>query len=132
MSKTESFYQELTPEEAKEHFSIKMLQVLAADIESQILEHELPKEYGKGIFLFTDMSEVEEKVNIAVNVAWQINVPEKRILKLIPVKYHLYSGDLPDEILDKMNEITNSKDSDGITKFTEYDSTNNRMITKKL
>jgi len=134
-NREENFYQEVSPEEAKEHFSNKMLDVFFADIESQILEHQQLKEYGRGLFLFTDASiSNETKVNVAVNVAWQLHVEDKRVLKLVPVKFHLYSGDLPDEILDKMNEITKLSEDNpqGIIEFKEYDSTNNKMTNKRI
>lgn len=102
----DNYYFEIEPSEVNIYFKQRLVNAIRDNVKEQILngnpEHLLR---GKGVFLFEDVPTDQGIVKIAVVAFWISNDGTKAIELLNLVKYYLFKGNLPDSILDKINEL---------------------------
>lgn len=102
------FHQEVYPKDEHLYFNDNMRQMIRSVLKQQIVENENNNlAVGQGIFILDELTTKDNKsrFNIAVHCAWKYDTANKQFTGFEIFKHHLFSGDLPDEVLDEINVL---------------------------
>jgi hypothetical protein len=100
-----NYYKNVIPSEAHLYFSESILKQLQENLKSQILNKEKANlQAGEGIYIFED-GQKKSNLNIAMHVRWVCNPELTSVEALTVLQYHLFSGEMPDELLDEFNKL---------------------------
>src|SRR6478735_9250790 len=127
MKDNKEYYTRISPEEVQLYFKKDMITAIHIDLKKQILAKERAHlKAGQGIFIYEEHESDRGKFNVAVYVRWKVE--EDSFTHFEIVTYHLFSGDMPDELLDEINILSEKGDAEWRT----YDNTdtNNTETTK--
>lgn len=103
MKPEKPYYKVFTPTDILEALSTEFSDWLHTDIYNDI--QTLDRKHGLGIFIRDNLVINDtENMSIAVVCEWKINPVQKdKVPKFL--KYHIYKGDIPDDVLDEINII---------------------------
>lgn len=100
---TESFYKVYDFREAVQTFNPDSLQALNKNVEDEV--NTLDREEGLGIFIRHDLKiDPIGQVNFAIVAAWN-STPKRKVRKVKYMAYHVFTGDVPDQVLDAINYV---------------------------
>lgn len=104
----ENYYEEIFPKKAKKFFAESLIAALREDSIIQALETGRPN--GLGIFIYDNIDTLTHgKINIAVVGKWFTKLDKPTEIQTFEtVKYHVFTGDMPNAILDEINLINQS------------------------
>ena len=105
-----SYYEKVSPAKATMFFSSKMLEEIQANLKLQIVAREKAHlESGQGFYIY-DKASISSKnnINIGIHVRWKYDTATHSFNVFNIINYHLYDGEIPDELLDSINTLANS------------------------
>lgn len=104
------YYERVSPAKATMFFSQKMLEEIHANLKLQIISKEKAHlESGQGFYIYDKASiSSHNNINIGVHVRWKYDLTTHSFNVFNIVSYHLFTGDIPNEILDAINELASS------------------------
>lgn len=101
------YYQKVNPKDDHLYFTERMIATFRDAIKKQVVSSEVRNlAVGQGIFLLEELTMQERgKFNIAVHAEWKYDTADKQFTHFEILKYYIYSEDMPNELLDEINQL---------------------------